>query len=66
MYEAGPTGFAAQPKSWALPNIGATEEVLDDTFHDSSVGCGDQQQSLTFALLDLGGDGVVDLVQTDA
>jgi len=65
VYPATPTGFAAKPMSWPLPDLGASEEVLDDLFHDSSVGCGALDETLSFSLLDLTGDGANDLVVTD-
>ncbi|MEZ4452530.1 MAG: hypothetical protein R3B09_23905 [Nannocystaceae bacterium] len=64
VYEATGAGFAAEATSWTLPNIVATEEVLDDLFHDSSAGCLNTE-TLTFSVLDLTGDRVPDLVLTD-
>jgi cysteine-rich repeat protein len=65
VYPATNTGYAAKAMSWSLPDLGTSEEVLDDLFHDSSVGCGALDESLTFSLLDLTGDGAADLVITD-
>jgi len=65
VYAATDTGFAAKPISWSLPNLGTSEEVLDDLFHDSDVGCNGLPQTVTFSLMDLTGDGLVDLVVTD-
>ena len=47
------------------PKLGTSEEVLDDLFHDSDVGCAGLTETVTFSLLDLTGDGALDLVVTD-
>jgi hypothetical protein len=65
VYAATPTGYAAQPMSWPLPDLGTSDEVLDDLFHDSSDGCGGLEESVSFSLFDLTGDGASDLVVTD-
>ncbi len=58
-------GFEDDAQIWTLPAyFPANTEVLDDLAHDDDAGCA-SSQSLTFSLLDLTGDGVLDLVLTD-
>jgi len=58
-------GFADEATVWSLPAyFPANTEVLDDLAHDDDAGCA-SSQTLTFSLLDLSGDGALDLVVTD-
>ncbi len=65
VYENNGDGFDDDASVWSLPAyFPANTEVLDDLAHDDDTGCNSSQQ-LTFSLLDLTGDGALDLVLTD-
>jgi hypothetical protein len=59
-----PTGFANTPASWPLPDLGLPTDWLNDLSEDTATGC--FSGTVTFSTVDLTGDGVPDLVQTDS
>ena len=61
-------GFSSSSKSWSLPspNVPNGADLFDDPFYDLYLACEDDAVELSFSLIDLTGDGAVDLVITDA